>query len=37
MKDKVLTIEQMQELVALGIDTSKASMIWNPHWVYEQN
>ena len=30
MKDKVLTIEQMQELIALGVDTSKASMCWFP-------
>ena len=26
MNEQVLTIEQMQELVALGVDTSKASM-----------
>ena len=30
MKDRVLTIEQMQELVALGADTSTASMCWYP-------
>lgn len=28
MKDKVLTIEQMQELIDMGVDTSKASMHW---------
>lgn len=28
MKDQVLSIEQMQELIELGIDTSKASMCW---------
>ena len=28
MKDRVLSIEQMQELVALGVDTSKASLYW---------
>lgn len=31
MKNKILTIEQMQELIALGIDTSKASMYWGFH------
>ena len=31
MKDIALTIDQMQELKELGIDASKASMIWNPH------
>ena len=31
MKEQVLNIKQMQELIALGVDTSKASMIWNPH------
>ena len=30
MNEQVLTIEQMQELIALGIDTSKASMCWFP-------
>lgn len=28
MEDQVLPIEQMQELIELGIDTSKASMCW---------
>lgn len=28
MEDKVLSIEQMQELKELGIDVSKASMCW---------
>lgn len=28
MKNQVLSIEQMQELQELGIDTSKASMCW---------
>ena len=28
MKNQVLSIEQMQELKELGIDTSKASMCW---------
>lgn len=28
MENQVLTIEQMQELIAMGVDTSKASMIW---------
>lgn len=28
MENQVLSIEQMQELIKLGIDTSKASMIW---------
>lgn len=30
MKNQVLSIEQMQELKKLGIDTSKASMFWHP-------
>lgn len=30
MKDQVLSIKQMQELIALGIDASKASMCWFP-------
>lgn len=30
MEEQVLTIEQMQELKELGIDTSKASMCWTP-------
>lgn len=29
MKDQVLSIEQMQHLKDLGIDTSKASMFWD--------
>lgn len=28
MKEKVLSVEQMQELINMGIDTSKASMCW---------
>lgn len=28
MKSQVLSIKQMQELIELGIDTSKASMLW---------
>lgn len=28
MKDQVLTIEQMQELINLGLDTSKAEFYW---------
>lgn len=28
MKNQILSIDQMQELVALGIDTSKASIYW---------
>lgn len=28
MNDQVLSIPQMQELIALGIDTSKASIYW---------
>lgn len=28
MKNQVLSIEQMKELEALGVDTSKASMYW---------
>lgn len=31
MKEQVLSIEQMQELIKLGIDTSKASMCWNTY------
>ena len=30
MNNQVLSIEQMQELIELGIDTSKASMLWYP-------
>lgn len=30
MENQVLSIEQMQELQKLGIDTSKASMFWHP-------
>lgn len=29
MKDQVLSIEQMQELINMGIDVSNASMCWN--------
>lgn len=29
MKDQVLSIEQMQELIDMGIDVSNASMCWN--------
>lgn len=29
MKDQVLSIEQMRELIDLGIDTSKASIFWH--------
>lgn len=28
MEEQVLTAEQMQELIAMGVDTSKASMCW---------
>ena len=28
MEKQVLTVEQMQELIALGVDASKASMRW---------
>lgn len=31
MKEQVLSIEQMQELIKLGINTSKASMCWNTY------
>lgn len=37
MKDKVLTIEQMQELVVLGVDTSTASMCWFPMTLSDEN
>lgn len=30
MNEQVLSIEQMQYLTELGIDTSKANMIWRP-------
>ena len=30
MRNQVLSIEQMQELKSLGIDSSKASMFWHP-------
>lgn len=30
MEKQVLSIEQMQELIKLGIDISKASMLWYP-------
>lgn len=31
MKEQVLSIEQMQELIKLGINVSKASMCWNTY------
>ena len=37
MNEQVLTIEQMQELIALGIDTSKASMCWFPMMELDEN
>lgn len=37
MNEQVLTIEQMQELIALGIDTSKASMCWFPMMEIDEN
>lgn len=43
MKEQVLSIEQMQRLKELGIDTSKAKMAWyaiyetEPNWYNELN
>ena len=37
MKDKVLTIEQMQELKELGIDITGASMKWAPKVRWDEN
>lgn len=37
MNEQVLTIEQMQELIALGVDTSKASMCWFPMMELDEN
>lgn len=43
MKEKVLSVEQMQHLKELGVDTSKASMCWYaiyetlPNWYNELN
>lgn len=31
MENQVLSIEQMNTLIGLGIDTSKASMLWMPN------
>lgn len=36
MKNQVLSINQMQELINLGIDTSKASMCWSK-FKYDSN
>lgn len=30
MRSQVLSIKQMQELIKLGVNTSKASMFWHP-------
>ena len=37
INEQVLTIEQMQELIALGVDTSKASMCWFPMMELDEN
>ena len=37
MKEQVLSIKQMQELIALGVDTSKASMCWFPMTLSDEN
>lgn len=37
MKEQVLSIKQMQELIALGFDTSKASMCWFPMTLSDEN
>lgn len=36
MKEQVLSIEQMQELIALGIDASKAVFAWNKYPYTEE-
>ena len=37
MKDRVLSIEQMQELKELGIDITSASMKWAPKVRWDEN
>lgn len=36
MKSKVLSIEQMQELIKLGIDISKASLFWVESFYFDE-
>lgn len=37
MEKQVLSIEQMRELIEMGVDTTNASMIWRPNMALDEN